>query len=282
VILNFEVVLSCLPKQMIDSIFLIAKALTRDTIVNVWCPHGNSDKGHHSSFMEGLSDEKWACVYGKQMVDFLKAKGSYEQLEKLFYVGNYRYRHFMKNRAAYQEIIKREIQSKLNPQNRTLLYAPTWNDCENNSSLKEFSAPLLKSLPKNWNLIIKIHPNSRGYWINGAPNVLILEDFPLIYPLLDFADAYLGDMSSIGYDCLSLRKPLFFSRPKAIEGRPLPPLFQCGEVISSKEIRNIFSIIEKSNPALFTPKQQKLYEEVFTPSPNLERILNDWDSSYSF
>ncbi len=42
-------------------------------------------------------------------------------------------------------------------------------------------------------------------------NVVLIEDFPLVYPLLAATDIYLGDVSSIGYDFLMFNRPMFLS-----------------------------------------------------------------------
>ena len=179
---------------------------------SIFCPHGNSDKGHFSPFMEGLSDEKWAFVYGKKMVSFLKEKSAHSQLENVFYLGNYRYEYFKKHRGFYQKILNETFLFQNNHQ--TLLYAPTWNDNESSSSFDLEVHSLIDSLPPHWNLIIKPHPHIKCEIDNNKENLIVLKDFPPIYPLLDKMDVYLGDMSSIGYDFLTFRRPLFFYPPK--------------------------------------------------------------------
>lgn len=269
VVQHFEVVISCLPKVLFDSLFLIPETLHQKKLINVWCPHGNSDKGHKSYFMEELANEKWMFVYGKQMIDVLKKKNAFDQIENYFYLGNFRHQYFLNHIKFYQEIVKREIIQNLCPNARTLLYAPTWDDCEKNSSFSSSISTIIDAVPNHWNLIIKPHPNTSHTIISHKKNILILDDFPPIYPLLDFVDVYLGDMSSIGYDFLTFRKPLFFLHPDNHH-----PLFKCGTIIPSRNLANIFKIIDQTNATSFIKIQELMYDNLFEPNANPRKIYD--------
>jgi len=54
-------------------------------------------------------------------------------------------------------------------------------------------------------------------------SVIFVDDFPVIYPLLNRCSLYLGDYSSIGYDFLSFDKPLYF-----LNRTNSSPLHACG------------------------------------------------------
>ena len=56
-------------------------------------------------------------------------------------------------------------------------------------------------------------------------DLFFLKDFPPIYPLLDFVEAYIGDASSIGYDMLTFNKPLFFT------SKHPAPIHNCGILV---------------------------------------------------
>ncbi|WP_194847595.1 CDP-glycerol glycerophosphotransferase family protein [Candidatus Neptunochlamydia vexilliferae] len=265
VVSKFDTVISSLPKDLLDQIFFIPENLQNKKLNYIWCPHGNSDKGHASYFMEGLSKEKQALVYGKRMVDFLKEKGVYEQLEEVKFLGNYRHQYFLSHTPFYQEVVEKEIVSKLPRENKTVLYAPTWKDAENSSSLEAALKPLLEGLPKNWNLIVKPHPNLEVDIEVQKENALILKDFPPIYALLSAVDAYLGDMSSIGYDFLTFRKPMFFLNPNKRCPKKDKGLYltRCGTLIAQSDFDKIFSIIEKSDSAPFAKVQEAVYNRTY-------------------
>lgn len=274
VVREYDVIFSSLPRDLFDQIFFVAENMQRKKLISIWCPHGNSDKGHMSYFMEGLCKEKIALVYGQKMIDFLIEKKVYSQLYATVVMGNFRY-HFYKECAPfYDKLIQKEIASKLTANNRTLFYAPTWEDAENSCSLFHALPELIETIPEHWNLIVKPHPNTLEkpqklealiHQTEKRPNILFLKTFPPIYPLLNFVDAYLGDMSSIGYDFLTFKKPLFFLNqnkrdPKTDKGLYL---YQCGPSIEPDDYPLIFSKIE----ARFSSKEkpfQKISEEVYS------------------
>ncbi len=170
----------------------------------VYCPHGNSDKGH------SLSDtitQDISLVYGQHMLDHLKKTKT--QVRKTITTGNYRYPYYLKHQQFYDELTKNI------PSENTIFYAPTWNDTSFFSSIDSLVANLGK-----YNLLIKLHPFLEEHYpahtyhilskYENHPHVFIINDFPPIYPLLAKASLYLGDYSSIGYDFLAFDRPLYF------------------------------------------------------------------------
>lgn len=93
-----------------------------------WCPHGNSDKDN----LGALLDEPRLLIYGKKMEAALKEK---QVTSPSFTVGNYRLLYYQKKKEFYDKLLP--IQ-----ENPTYLYAPTWDDYENNSSFKD-SFPMI-------------------------------------------------------------------------------------------------------------------------------------------
>jgi len=268
---NFEIIYTCLPNPIFREIVFAAELMFEKTLFNVWCPHGNSDKGHQGKYMESLSKERFALVYGQKMIDFLSEKGSFDQLEGVIKTGNYRLNYYNDNKVFYQKKLKELICFK---DNKTILYAPTWKDDEDSSSFEGAIKQIMKTLPDHLNLLIKPHPNLFSspelfelflYQFPSKKNVAILPDFPPVYPVLDLVDIYLGDMSSIGYDFLSFKKPMFFlntnkRNPKEDKGLYLT---QCGTLIEPEDYENIFSIIEKTDPSPFEKIQNTVYDQVF-------------------
>ena len=265
--LEFDVILSTLPKPLFDTLFYIASALERKTLIHIWCPHGNSDKGYRSPFMEALSNETYLCVYGNKMVNFLKEKGAFNQLKKLFYLGNYRLTYYKNHLEYFQK------EAPFKKRGPTLLYAPTWNDSEGSSSLENAYSSLIEGVPDHWTVIVKPHPLSHLPYEPQRKNVILLKEYPLIYPLIANVDVYLGDMSSIGYDALSFRLPLFFYNPQGRDPSSDPGLYltQCGTIV--RESEDLFERIENEAQEPFVKIQQEVYDEVFTKEITIDEIV---------
>lgn len=270
---EFDLIVTALPRAAFDEIFFLAQQMQKKELLSIWCPHGNSDKGHAAPFMEALREETRAFVYGSKMLDLLREKEAFEQLTSCIITGNYRRTFARREHNFYQSLLAEEIQS-LNPQNLTILYAPTWEDAENSSSFFAACSHLIDELPAHFNLIIKPHPNlKRGQAFEMletlAPreNLLILWDFPPIYPLLEMVHIYLGDMSSVGYDFLAFDRPMFFINTQARD-RFLDKglyLYRCGIEIRLQNLPQIYRIIQDQllMDAQFSPVRREVYRYTF-------------------
>ena len=263
---NFEVIYTCLPNPIFREVVFTAELVHEKTLFNVWCPHGNSDKG-------------------------LIEKGSFNQLEGIIITGNYRLKHYNENKSFYQKKLMELINFN---NNKTILYAPTWKDDEDSSSFDVAFKPIIETLPDHLNLLIKPHPNLFAspelfeLFLCQFPkkkNVAVLSDFPPVYPLLDFVDFYLGDMSSVGYDFLSFNKPMFFlntnkRNPKEDKGLYLT---RCGPLIEPEDYENIFSIIENTNPRPFEKIQTNIYDQVFGEEEDFkEKVIEVYDKRFQY
>jgi len=218
----------------------------------LWLPHGNSDKGHSAPFFEALRDQEIALVYGKKMVDFMNKKGVFP---KTVPIGNFRYHYFLKHKEFYKALLDPII-----PKTGThFLYAPTWDDSEGNGSFWKTFPHLSANVPGHCNLLIKLHPNTIEKFepeieqlkSTLKPNVHFIPELPPIYPLLSRCDAYIGDISSIGYDFLTFGLPMFFLNTN----KPLD-LHQCGSAIDPKS----FHFLATDD---FSFRQKKLYAFTF-------------------
>lgn len=249
---RFDLLFYSIPRDLFDEIFFLAQTLLQKKVHTIWCPHGNSDKGQSIYHMEALHKEETALVYGKQMIDFLQRKNVFNQLKSHVITSNYRYEIYLKNKAFYDDLAEREIARRLPAQaGRTILYAPTWQDYEQSCSFFDAMPPLAEQLPADRNLIVKLHPNlleNQDLLVEeildryrSKDNILFLFDFPPIYPLLNLADVYLGDMSSIGYDFLAFDRPMFFLNQNARD--PLY-LFRCGIEIKKEDYDKIYQKID--------------------------------------
>lgn len=256
-----SILVACDTKSLIESslgISISSHAL--------WLPHGSSDKGWKAPFFEALQKEKTALVYGQKMIDCLAQKNTFPEIIR---IGNFRWEYWLKHKEFYKKIVQEKIH--LPPNNKTYLYAPTWEDRENNSTFWQIFPTLAARLPKNCNLIIKIHPNT--YWkhevkIEGIigsyqtqKNILFLTDFTPIYPLLDICDAYIGDMSSIGYDFLKFNRPMFFltNQQYNIKNDPSFFLYQCGILLTKENLPALF----EEGGGDFTKIRKEIYDYTF-------------------
>lgn len=178
-------------------------------------PHGNSDKGFLKPMLKPLEHQDLTFLYGKQMVERLKKQNI--KTPPHVFTGNYRLEYYLKNKEFLDGMVPR-----FNKKNRTILYAPSWNDEEGGTSFFKEVKKLVETLPSSFNLVVKTHPlleemDVGRFWAAmpevKQENVLVLSDFPVIFPLLNTVDIYLGDTSSIGYDFLYFQKPMFFFNP---------------------------------------------------------------------
>jgi len=289
IVQNYDAIITAMPTDMFESIFFLAKKLSKKNPITIWCPHGNSDKGYDSFSMSVLHKEKILLVYGKKMLDFLKEKNGIGSGAHVLSVGNYRYTFYQNHKLFYQKLMHKHILEKLLPSAPIYLYAPTWEDDEKASSFHTAIPYLLETLPKEINLIVKFHPNTlleenlsikKLFWkYESAPNVLFLEHFPLIYPLLDLVSVYIGDTSSIGYDFLSFNRPMFFLNVQ--DKVPQRPLYSCGTVITKTEFSIIYNHIAahlKEDPAQFHKQRAQLYEHTFSTCPPWDTFLHQLTS----
>lgn len=245
---------------------------------NIWLPHGNSDKGWKCCTFEVLRGQKVALVYGPKMIDLLTAMKVYP---KAIQIGNFRRHYFNRHKEFYQKIVEEEITSHLPKGKRTILYAPTWEDRENNGSFWSVFPSLASAVPDDCNLIVKPHPNTVQLYgarleaaigKYGKKNIFVLTEYFPIYPLLNICDAYIGDMSSIGYDFLSFNRPMYFINPSNRD--PSDPglyLFRCGQEVQEAHWPQVFNLQEKGD---FSKIRKETYDYTFAPDPDWNKNFN--------
>lgn len=243
-----------------DTRLLLQAAFPHQNAKLFWLPHGNSDKGWTGPFFEELQGEI-ALVYGQKMIDFMHEKKVFPKTIK---IGNFRWQYYLKHQLFYQKLLRDMIPEAA----RKFLYAPTWADSEDNCSFWDAFPHLAHSLPADCLLLIKLHPNTvRQFGIEleilkgefaAQKNILFLPEFPPVYPLLSLCDAYIGDMSSIGYDFLKFDKPLFF-----LKANPHLSLSRCGTAITAESFDfpttdGLSSIRKETYDYTFAPEKQDL------------------------
>jgi teichoic acid glycerol-phosphate primase len=289
---NFEAIITTLPRPLFEEIFFFAQRFNHKRLHTLWCPHGNSDKGYLTPFMEGLVQEEIALVYGQKMIDFLKDRKAFDQLKGYVLVDNFRYSFYQREKDFYKKMIEKEL--RFSRGDTLYLYAPTWNDSEKSSSFFEALPHLIAQLPDNDRLIVKPHPHLVNDFkaehlmmtYEDKKNVLFLKHFPPIYPLLGSIDVYIGDMSSIGYDFLKFNKPMFFLNQNRRDPVKDPGLYlyRCGVEIRPEHYGAIYELIDFHLPSdreEFSKIRQEVYAYTFGKEKNGEELRKEIFNSFS-
>ncbi len=281
----YSTIISCQFLYSDSLVYSMLQSYNKDLKL-VWLPHGHSDKGWKSKIFTALKDEKTTLVYGQKMLDAFKKQNVLNKIPKKCIIGNYRQHYYEQNYNFYKKVFKNEIANKLDPAKKTIFYAPTWKDYEDNSSFEAITQTLIDGLI-DFNLIIKPHPNTclkmkieieRLEDLSQNKNIYFVKDFSNIYSILDFCDIYLGDMSSIGYDFLYFNKPMFFlNNNNRSKKDPGLFLFRSGIEIKPDQYPNIYQIIKKNIPldSRFTKVRKKIYGDTFGKVPDFKILLQD-------
>ncbi len=215
-------------------------------IKTVFVPHGNSDK----DVRKEIQEEEMAFIYGQRMHDFLRPKN-------YITVGNYRKEYFAHKKYPSPLQFARK--------QKTILYAPT---------LESFHPEIL-DVPDHLNLVIKPHPffaRERSGFLATIPlkdNIQVLEEYPLVYPLLKEVDIYVGDISSLGYDFLACDKPLFFIGKE--------PLYS--HCFGHRISKDIYKEIEKNSDS-YQKARQEAYAYTFAPVPSKKSVYESLKKYY--
>jgi hypothetical protein len=249
----------------------------------VFCPHGNSDKGH--SQLQHLTQDI-SLIYGDHLRDLLTQNGAAAHTRHLVRTGNYRYTYYLRHKKFFDILAEEKVFCQLPCNKPTLLYAPTWSNSENPTSFFTATHRLIQELCGTYNLLIKLHPlliesePARALHImaryEAHPSVLFLNDFPPIYPLLSRCALYLGDYSSIGYDFLAFDRPLYFLTPQ--KSSSPSPLHTCGLEIPLKEDIDIHHFITstlESSRQGFAEQRKKIYRYAFGEEVAFETIKKE-------
>lgn len=290
---NFDVFFQSEPwnRQDFYAKFAPLEEKYKKVVRNVHCPHGFSDK---LFWLKRCVHEDITLVYGQNMLDMFKDLKVNHFLNAYVVTGNYRYQYYQKHKAFYDRIGE-EIWSRFAKPQTTILYAPTCRDPEKTTSLWHAN-PIFDHLPDDYNLLVKIHPSLEE---TDAPllyrtigkysqrgNIVFVKDLPLVYPILERADIYLGDMSSIGYDFLVFNKPMFFlnqiKRDVAQDRNVF--LYRCGVEVLPEHYEKIFHLIEDHLPTdkdHFTTIRTLMYRYSFGEEIPFEQLKEAIIASYS-
>ena len=255
---KYDVLFTCLPKELIDPVFFFDEHKLRKKLLSIWLPHGNSDKDN----LEALAKEKIVLAYGPQMVEMLTKKNVLSRLFQYILLGNFRAHFFEQHRAFYNSLLNKRISFS---KGTTLLYAPTWN----HSNVEKDLPLLLKTLPPTYNLFVKLHPNTltKSFHLplriqyEDKENIRFVDDIPTIYPLLNKTDILITDTSSIAYDFLFFDRPIFFFTSERT------PIHRTGYI--SKAI-TLFEDLERED--IFDDARRSLYHYAFSETVHYDAL----------
>ncbi len=259
---------------------------------HVHVPHGYSDKAF---YLKKCANEDITLIYGQNMLDMLKENKVWDQVHEFVLTGNYRYTFFKQHAAFYRQLVQQEILSQFDQPRPVILYAPTWMDLEESSTFFTADEAVLGKLPSYYNLIVKLHPRlelddpAAYHRIMGKyehkKNILFLTDFPLVYPLLDCATLYIGDMSSIGYDFLAFDKPLFFLNQQKRDSRTDRGLylFRCGLSVLPHHYIHLYELLAENlekDLEEYSAIRQEVYTYTFGKERSFATIKADICTAY--
>lgn len=255
--------------------------------------HGQSDKKQTLYWLEKYADEDIVLAYGKYMLDFFEQKGILKRLKHVVVTGNFRYEYYLKHKEFFDKKIAIHLFEK--KKKRTLLYAPTWANSNQRSEWRiEYTSffqaypYLFDHIPKDYQILVKLHPMLVHFYPSeieeikekyaGNPDIVFLNEIPLVYPILAQADAYLGDFSSVGYDFLTFDRPLFFlsDGKRDMQTDKGLYLYQAGVPIFPDEYSKIYQILdshmEKDEKK---QKRQEIYSYAFGEKKDLDVLKKE-------
>jgi len=223
----------------------------RDAPRVVYVPHGFSEK--RQDWARATAFQDVAVLYGQHAFDQLVALGVAGYLHHFILSGNLR-RAYHERHAAWFRARLEPLGLTGPPADRTLVYAPTWQDAIGSSSFFRAFAAFVTALPAGWRLVVKLHPHLEHFastldelaTLTRGRDVHLVRASPLTYPFLDLADAYVGDMSSLAYDYLASGRPMFFTNATAGTPTDAAPsrLFACGTVVAPERFEDLYRIVD--------------------------------------
>lgn len=277
---NFDVLYEC-GKFWTLELLPLFKLLYQKKMRIVFCPHGNSDKGHSLDLSHIPLDQDIALIYGSHMKELLQKTKALSHIKHLVETGNLRFSFYQAHKAHFDQLAQTEVFSHFERSKKIILYAPTWHTKESPTSFFSNVGSLIEDLAPHYNLLIKLHPlleendPALYYRLLGKyesyKNVLFLKDFPPIYPLLDKTDIYIGDYSSIGYDFLHYDRPLYF-----IAGKENTLLQQCGITLEKAEnMQQVLKDTLERNQNSLSKARKQTYAYAFGNSRGLDKVKQE-------
>ncbi|HEY5938779.1 MAG TPA: CDP-glycerol glycerophosphotransferase family protein [Kofleriaceae bacterium] len=239
----------------------------------VCCPHGWSDKDW---WLKWMALEDVFLSYGDATTQMLQGAGTWQLVHRHVLAGDYRFRYYQRNKAAFDAAAESELAPWSLRGRQTAIYAPTWQDLESASSLGTVLEPLIRVLPDDWNLIVKLHPFTTTAVATQVRETLrripgrgaVLADHPLVLPFLARADVYIGDRSSVGYDYLCFDRPIVLMRSASRAASRYDLLAACSTEIAEGAIaESAEQIFGGDVDDRLRSSRARIRNQVFSPAP---------------
>lgn len=236
--------------------------------VHVQVFHGTSDKSHGVS--KRVNDYDLLLISGKRKLQRMAGLGRLRP-------GHYALVGYPKVDRVFRGVLDRDVAVHslgLDPARPTVLYAPTWRDNKQNSSLGRFGSEVMSAVPDDYNLVVKLHPNTRLYdkefyplaqrLAAVNPRIRLVEFEHDIIPIMAAADLLLCDVSTVSHEFLCFNRPMVFLDPRILPfGKDKTWIWQCGRVVRSRGRVWPTVVAEMARPDACADKRVRLLGEVF-------------------
>ncbi len=241
-------------------------------------------------FHGGLSDKNYVeSLYillfnlvlfpGEKTKDKVERSGYLKHIPNWKIIGYPKFDPLVNNNLAYTPVF--------NNGKKTILYAPTWvSDFKDKdiirfsqhgeSSIHIWAKEIIKSLHKDFNLIIKYHSKLKRepgdiyeqideliLSIQAESSVAVKIDDNIL-PYMHEADLMISDISTACYEWFHFNKPIIFANPAPFKYQPSSNIssntyaWQAGDIINLKE--DIKKLVEEN---LVEDKYYKIRNEIF-------------------
>ncbi len=173
-------------------------------------------------------EKPWWCSWAKVDSGYIDLLTSYNKADKhrlsecFYYNGKITDFGVPRNDILYcSDNVKNEVSERLFELlnipfgNKILLYAPTFRDDGRldayNLDISSCVRALKEKFKANFSVMVRLHPNikEKGKEIFKSDNYLDVTDYPDIMELLLFTDVLITDYSSVMFDFIQTRRPVF-------------------------------------------------------------------------
>jgi CDP-glycerol glycerophosphotransferase (TagB/SpsB family) len=230
--------------------------------------HGTSDKTY--GYSGKIRDYDFLLLPGQRACRTMKAAGLLTE-NNYAIVGYPKADRVFKGEFNREETIKR---LGLDPDLPTVLYAPTWQDSKFNTSLPKYGTEVLSGVLEGYNLIVKLHPNTKRYdrrnyrmvetLAGQNPRIKLLGYEYDVIPIMAGADLLIADISAVTHEFLCFDRPFVFLDPRPITfGQRKTWVWRCGPVV--KRRGQVWATVQEAlaHPEAYAKERQSARKEIF-------------------
>ena len=186
---------------------------SRRNVSSLFLFHGMGEKHGDLFWMEQLASEDGVLIYGPQFYEKLKEKNILGRINRLIFCGNYRAALYQGKAEPSGNCRAALNQEKVEP--KGVLYAPTWTSPVQHSGRSRHYSTVLEDFEhvmrelEDFDVTVKLHPYFEELYPKEARQMQKSFVPPPIFPLLDRTEILITDHSSIAYDFLHFKRPIF-------------------------------------------------------------------------